>query len=218
MKLEMFEHTVTYRDLVGKLNAMKAIADEHSIPYDKMLEVQGFESIGLTYMLSSVRNDSIVQNFFEYHRGSLKGLYGMKSATKSLYQITEPIYTGFVYLHNRAWLCLKPDATYDLLVNEQFVTDGIVNYDTLDLCGYIHFVQLDFHEAKGLVCCDSFDAINGVFIPKNKRDFIKYFDHLLYSMGYEGRFDELRLSEIFQIYYEVRNCIFESLTYKLVVL
>lgn len=58
----------------------------------------------------------------------------------------------------------------------------------------------------------------GVFIPKNKRDFIKYFDHLLYSMGYEGRFDELRLSEIFQIYYEVRNCIFESLTYKPVVL
>lgn len=218
MKLEMFEHTVTYRDLVGKLNAMKAIADEHSIPYDKMLEVQGFESIGLTYMLSSVRNDSIVQNFFEYNRGSLKGLYCMKSATKSLYQITEPIYTGFVYLYNRAWLCLKPDDTYDLLVNEQFVTDGIVNYDTLDLCGYIHFVQLDFHEAKGLVCCDSFDAINGVFIPKNKRDFIKYFDHLLYSMEYEGRFDELRLSEIFQIYYEVRNCIFESLTYKLVVL
>jgi hypothetical protein len=43
MKLEMFEHTVTYRDLVGKLNAMKAIADEHSIPYDKMLEVQGLK-------------------------------------------------------------------------------------------------------------------------------------------------------------------------------
>lgn len=176
MKLDVFEHTVTYKDLVNKLDFMKAVADEHSIPFRNMLKIDGYEDIGLSYMLSSIRNNSVVQNFFEYSRGSLKGLYAMKSATKSLYKITEPIYISFIHLHNRAWLCLKPDATYDLWVNEQFVVDGIIGYDSLDLCGYVHFVQLNFHNAKGLVCCDSLDAIDGVFIPKNKREFIKYFN------------------------------------------
>ena len=218
MKLDVFEHTVTYKDLVNKLNFMRAVADERSVPFENMLRVDGYEDIGLSYMLSSIRNNSVIQNFFEYSRGSLKGLYAMKSATKSLYKITEPIYTSFIHLHNRAWLCLKPDATYDLWVNEQFVADGIIGYDSLDLCGYVHFVQLSFHNAKGLVCCDSLDAIDGVFIPKNKREFIKYFNDLLYSRGYEGKFDEMTLSGIFQIFYEVRNCIFESSTYKPVVL
>lgn len=218
MKLEMFEHTVSYKDLVNKLDFMKAVADERSVSFTNMLKIDGYEDIGLTYMLSSIRNNSVIQNFFEYTKGSLKGLYAMKSASKSLYKITEPIYTSFAYLHNRAWLCLKPDASYDLWVNEQFVTDGIVNYDSLDLCGYVHFVQLDFHDAKGLICCDGFDATNGVFIPKNKREFIKYFNDLLYSKGYEGKFDEMCLSDIFQIFYEIRNCIFESSTYKPVVL
>lgn len=218
MKLEMFEHTVSYKDLVNKLDFMKAVADERSVSFTNMLKIDGYEDIGLTYMLSSIRNNSVIQNFFEYTRGSLKGLYAMKSASKSLYKITEPIYMSFVYLHNRAWLCLKPDASYDLWVNEQFVTDEIVNYDLLDLCGYVHFVQLDFHDAKGLICCDGFDATNGVFIPKNKREFIKYFNDLLYSKGYEGKFDEMCLSDIFQIFYEIRNCIFESSTYKPVVL
>lgn len=218
MKLEMFEHTVSYKDLVNKLDFMKAVADERSVPFTNMLKIDGYEDIGLTYMLSSIRNNSVIQNFFEYTKGSLKGLYAMKSASKSLYKITEPIYTNFAYLHNRAWLCLKPDASYDLWVNEQFVIDGIVNYDSLDLCGYVHFVQLDFHDAKGLICCDGFDATNGVFIPKNKREFIKYFNDLLYSKGYEGKFDEMCLSDIFQIFYEIRNCIFESSTYKPVVL
>lgn len=218
MKLDVFEHTVTYKDLVNKLNFMRAVADERSVPFENMLKIDGYENIGLSYMLSSIRNNSVIQNFFEYSRGSLKGLYAMKSATKSLYKITEPIYTSFIHLHNRAWLCLKPDATYDLWVNEQFVVDGIIGYDSLDLCGYVHFVQLNFHNAKGLVCCDSLDAVDGVFIPKNKREFIKYFNDLLYSRGYEGKFDEMTLSGIFQIFYEVRNCIFESSTYKPVVL
>ena len=218
MKLDVFEHTVTYKDLVNKLNFMRAVAEERSIPFENMLKIDGYEDIGLSYMLSSIRNNSVIQNFFEYTRGSLKGLYAMKSATKSLYKITEPIYTSFIHLHNRAWLCLKPDATYALWVNEQFVADGIIGYDSLDLCGYVHFVQLNFHNAKGLICCDSLDAIDGVFIPRNKREFIKYFNDLLYSRGYEGKFDEMTLSGIFQIFYEVRNCIFESSTYKPVVL
>lgn len=218
MKLDVFEHTVTYNDLINKLNFMRAVAEERSVPFENMLKIDGYEDIGLSYMLSSIRNNSVVQNFFSYSRGSLKGLYAMKSATRSLCKITEPIYTSFIHLHNRAWLCLKPDATYDLWVNEQFVADGIIGYDSLDLCGYVHFVQLNFHNAKGLVCCDSLDAVDGVFIPKNKREFIKYFNDLLYSRGYEGKFDEMTLSGIFQIFYEVRNCIFESSTYKPVVL
>lgn len=52
---------------------------------------------------------------------------------------------------------------------------------------------------------------------RNKREFIKYFNDLLYSRGYEGKFDEMTLSSVFQIFYEVRNCIFESSTYKPVV-
>lgn len=218
MKLDVFEHTVTYNDLINKLNFMRAVAEERSVPFENMLKIDGYENIGLSYMLSSIRNNSVVQNFFSYSRGSLKGLYAMKSATRSLCKITEPIYTSFIHLHNRAWLCLKPDSTYDLWVNEQFVTDGIIGYDSLDLCGYVHFVQLNFHNAKGLVCCDSLDAVDGVFIPKNKREFTKYFNDLLYSRGYEGKFDEMTLSGIFQIFYEVRNCIFESSTYKPVVL
>lgn len=125
----------------------------------------------------------------------------MKSATRSLCKITEPIYTNFIHLHNRAWFCLKPDSTYDLWVNEQFITDGIIDY--------VYFIQLNFHDSKGLVCCDNLDAIDGVFI--------KYFNDLLYSRGYEGKFDEMTLSSVFQIFYEVRNCIFESSTYKPVV-
>ena len=210
MKLDVFEHTVTYNDLVNKLNFMRAVAEERSIPFENMLKIDCYEDIGLSYMLSSIRNNSVVQNFFSYSRGSLKGLYAMKSATRSLCKITEPIYTNFIHLYNRAWLCLKPDSTYDLWVNEQFVTDGII--------GYVYFIQLNFHDSKGLVCCDNLDAIDGVFIPKNKREFIKYFSDLLYSRGYEGKFDEMTLSGVFQIFYEVRNCIFESSTYKPVVL
>lgn len=102
MKLDVFEHTVTYKDLVNKLDFMKAVADERSIPFRNMLKIDGYEDIGLSYMLSSIRNNSVIQNFFENSRGSLKGLYAMKSATKSLYKITEPIYISFVHLHNRA--------------------------------------------------------------------------------------------------------------------
>lgn len=217
MKLEAFEHILTYKDLVNKLNFMRAVAEEHSVPFESMLKIDGYEDIGLSYMLSSIRNNSVVQNFFEYSRGSLKGLYYMKSVTKSLCKMTEPIYTSFIHLHNRAWLCLKPDSTYDLWVNEQFVTDDIIGYDSLDLCGYVYFIQLDFHNSRGLICCDNLDAMEGVFIPKNKREFIKYFNDLLYSRGYEGKFDEMKLSDIFQVFYEVCNCIFESSTYKSVV-
>lgn len=217
MKLEAFEHILTYKDLVNKLNFMRAVAEERSVPFENMLKIDDYEDIGLSYMLSSIRNNSVVQNFFEYARGSLKGIYYMKSVTKSLCKMTEPIYTSFIHLHNRAWLCLKPDSTYDLWVNEQFVTDGIIGYDSLDLCGYVYFIQLNFHNSKGLICCDNLDAMEGVFIPKNKREFIKYFNDLLYSRGYEGKFDEMKLSDIFQVFYEVCNCIFESSTYKSVV-
>lgn len=217
MKLEAFEHILTYKDLVNKLNFMRAVAEERSVPFENMLKIDGYENIGLSYMLSSIRNNSVVQNFFKYSRGSLKGLYYMKSVTKSLCKMTEPIYTSFIHLHNRAWLCLKSDSTYDLWVNEQFVTDDVIGYDSLDLCGYVYFIQLNFHNSKGLICCDNLDAMDGVFIPKNKREFIKYFNDLLYSRGYEGKFDEMKLSDIFQVFYEVCNCIFESSTYKSVV-
>lgn len=70
MKLDVFEHTVTY-----KLNFMRAIAEERSVPFENMLKIDGYEDIGLSYMLSSIRNNSVVQNFFSYSRGSLKGLY-----------------------------------------------------------------------------------------------------------------------------------------------
>lgn len=214
MKLSAFEHLVTYKGLADSLAFLKAYSEEHMIPFTKTLEIEGFETEKLTYLLSSVRNDILVQNFFEYSRDSLKGLYYGKSASTDLHKLTEPNYVKFIFLHNRVWLCLKPDATYDLFVNEQFVTDGIVNYDDLDLCGYVHFVQLDFNDHKSLIVCEGFDAINGIYLPKSKSDFCRYFSGLVETKGYEGKFDSLRLSEVFQIYYEVRNCIFESSKFK----
>ena len=214
MKISAFESILTYRSLIDKLNFMKAYAEEQGIEFSKLLTIDEYKDINLIYYLSSVRNDILIQNFFTYTRGSLKGLYALRSGTKDLYKVTEPIYLDFKYLHNRAWLCEKPDASFDLYINEQLVRDDIANYDILDLCGYVHFIQLDFIDSRGLICCDGFDANRGIFLPKSKEDFTQYFNSLLFSRGYEGKFDELTLSELLQVYYEVCNCIFESTTFK----
>lgn len=34
MKLDVFEHTVIYNDLINKLNFMRAIAEERSVPFE----------------------------------------------------------------------------------------------------------------------------------------------------------------------------------------
>lgn len=60
MKLDVFEHTVTYNDLINKLNFMRAVAEERSVPFENMLKIDGYEDIGLSYMLSSIRNNSVV--------------------------------------------------------------------------------------------------------------------------------------------------------------
>lgn len=211
MKLKAFDSINTRQDLDNMVALLNSVADEHNIDSRKLFVVEDLPYKDCVYALSTIRNDLPVRHFFVY-RGVVPhtvGLLGLNQGDSATFEIAKPDYVNYDYLHNRVFLATKSDSTADLIVDCKPVATKILSHDVIDING-LHFVQLDFSDSRGLICCDSQDPFEGLFIPKNKADFKKYFEKVLFLRGSEGFFDDYSVSGVINCYFEVINFIFET--------
>ena len=214
MEFSFFKKILTTKDLAHHINLMKSISEEKFIPMESLLKVTGTPYENLRYNMSTSKNGFISHHWFVYEVDGFVGLLFSYVGSDKLVKITEPIYSEFIVMHNCMWLARCKDTSIDVYVYNRLVLCNVTDYDVLDVGGYLNFVQLDTADFRCLVCCDNTDLNYGIFVPKDFSAFEEYYTNRIATLGYSGKLDELPLSSIIQIYYEVKNCIFNNSVYK----
>lgn len=128
--------------------------------------------------------------------------------------MSKPIYNQLISIHPNLWLCLRENLNYDVNVNGKVILSDVQDYDVLDLCECVKFLQLDYCGRTSLICLDMWDNISGVYCIKSREDFDNWFKAVVIKRGYEGKLDNILISQLFQIYFEVINTIFSVSNFK----
>lgn len=210
LKLEALYNVRTLDDMKNCLSLVHSMSEEHRIPYGDMLTIVNTRYNDLRYVLSSSRDGYIKSHYFIYSDKDTKlcGVCELPVGKKELIELCKPNYNKLTNIHPILWMCLREDLTYDILLKGGVVLSNIQNYDVLSLGESIQFLQLDYDGKTSLICLDMWDNVNGVYCIKSKDDFEQWFKTIVTKRGYEGRLDNLSISGLFQIYFEVINTIF----------
>lgn len=210
MKLESFYNVHTVEDMKKRLSLMHSVYEDRQISSDNMFKIDGTEYNNLRYVMSSSKNGYIQSHYFTYTNEAtgLVGVCELPSCKKSLIKWCEPKYNNLMSVHTNLWLCLREDLMYDALQGKNVVLSEIQSYDVLALGESLQFLQLEHHGKTSLICLDMWDNINGVHCVKSMEDFDNWFRKIVSKRGYEGKLDNLYVSQLFEVYYEVINSIF----------
>lgn len=218
MKLELFYDIHTHKELSDRLCVLQSLAEEHCIPYDSALKVENTKYGELTYVMSSMRGGYIQSNYFSYKENSgLVGVVELKAGCKRLFKIADAKYNQVVNIHPSLWMCLRSDLNFDVIYNGEVIIDCVQSYDVLALGSELQFLQLNYQGVASLICLDLNDLVTGVHLVKPKDDFEQWFYTQVSRRGYEGKLDNVLVSELFQVYFEVVNEIFQVCNFKALV-
>lgn len=210
MKLESFYNVHTLEEMKNRLSVIRSASEERRIPYDNLLKIEDTDYNNLKYALSSSKNGYIQSHYFTYTDASngLVGICELPSCRKSLIELCRPKYNKLINVHPNLWLCLRDDLMYDVLHGKDVILSEIQSYDILALGDSLQFLQLEHHGKTSLICLDMWDNIRGVHCVKSMKDFDNWFRSIVSKRGYEGKLDNLYVSQLFEVYYEVINSIF----------
>ena len=183
-----------------------------------LLELGNTEYGELTYVMSSMRGGYIQSNYFSYkENSSLVGVVELKAGCKRLSKIADAKYNQVVNIHPSLWVCLRSDLNFDVIYNGEVIIDCVQSYDVLALGSELQFLQLNYRGVTSLICLDLNDLVTGVHLVKSKDDFEQWFYTQVSRRGYEGKLDNVLVSELFQVYFEVVNEIFQVCSFKALV-
>lgn len=216
MKLDAFHNVHTIDEMKNRLALVHSASVERNVPFESMLKVEGTDYNDLSYVSSSSK-DGFIRSHYFYYTDKETGLHGfceLQSSKKELIELSKPIYNQLISIHPNLWLCLREDLNYDVNVNGRVILSGVQNYDVLDLGECVKFLQLDYCGKTSLICLDMWDNISGVYCMKSREDFDEWFKTVVAKRGYEGKLDNLYISQLFQIYFEVINTIFSVSNFK----
>lgn len=211
MKIEVFKHIRTKQDLDNHINFLKNYAVERYVCFEDLMLVENAKYKNLRYAVSTIKDDYIVCNLFVYE-GDKDGLFGFckaDSGSTELEEIGEPKYLKLSNIHPKLWLGLCEDLTYEVIKDGVVILEHVQNFNILDLNGCIEFLQLDYQGKTSLICLDMMDTLDGVYCMHSRDEFEAWFSPLFIKRGYEGYLDGVNVSEIFRLYFEVINTIFE---------
>lgn len=216
MKIDIFKSIHTDDDINNTIGILHAMSKEQGVSIDKMLEVENTEYNKLRYVTSNMRMGVVHTNFFQYkdNDSDLLGLCSAKGGSTNLEKWADPLYVSLVCIHNNIWLGLRQDSMFDLYVDKQKVLDGFKSYDILQLEPIFTFLQIDTVDYRSLICCDNSLVYDGCYSPTGLDDFLTWYEKNVITRGYEGGLDNLQVSKVFSVYYEVQNCIFSVRNYK----
>lgn len=215
MNRSMFKSVNRAQDLENRILLARSMAEERGTPVDSILAIQGVELPNCKYLMSTQKDGFILNNYFEWTEHSpFVGLAYAPVGSDHIQVITTDEYCKFLVLHDEAWLLLTKDSTYRLCVNRHIYEDSVVSYDILRIGADMFFVQLDYVGYRSLLCLLRDVAHQGYFAPQSLDHFDLWFSQQMARKGYEGKLDGINISEFYQLYYEVRNCIFVSAPFK----
>lgn len=220
MHISVFKSVRTIDDMKNRLGLIQEFAKEHNTSYDKLLGVDGTDYYDLTYALSASKNGYITSNYFTYKDEITKcvGVCELPTASEKFLTLTMPIYNKLITLHPLLWLGIRLDGLYDVILRNRVIATDIISYDVLAMGESVQFLQLDSADGTSLVCLDMWNNVSGVTPISTKEEFKEWFELVVMKRGYEGKLDNLPISGLFQIYFEVINTIFEVSKFKPIVL
>lgn len=219
MDISAFYSVHTIEDMHNRLSLLQTVAEEHRTTYESMLLVHGTDFNELSYALSSSKNGFVTSHYFTYKDKDtgFVGLCEMPVATKRLAVLAKPIYNQLITVHPLLWLGIRADGLYDVLQSGVVLASDIISYDVLAMGESIQFLQLDSDTGTSLICLDMWNNVSGVAPISSKDEFKEWFEFVVMKRGYEGNLDNLLVSGLFQMYFEVINTIFEVSKFKPIV-
>lgn len=222
MTLEVLKNIRNYNELTNYMNLMKEVTKDKGLSANDIFNVEEYDGdlTELTYMASSVANGNIVRHWFTYKEDNLYGLAYCTIKDFKIKKSTDAEYVNsFMSAHNMSdmWFCYKPNATYDLVVDDKVLVENIVSYDTLQI-GFLHMLQLNFSDGIGLMCYQTDVGTSSIFIPKDVNDFEDWYLRKCKASAYQGYMKDVTAQELFQVEFEVENVIFRLDNYKEVIL
>lgn len=210
MNAKIFERLHTRDDIEKTMSILQSASEEHLEPLENMISVEGTKFKNLKYVSSTVKSNYIDKNFFIYDgENGLHGICESRGGSANIKSVIDAEYVEFYSLHTQAWLCQRHDGYMDLLIDYKPILKDIESYDVIGLDDVLTFVQLDKGDHRYLLCLDSCSSTNGYYCPQNAEDFTEWYKDMVIKRGYEGKLNNLYVSALFQIYFEVLNCIFQ---------
>ena len=158
----------------------------------------------------------MVKNWFTYSdtEAPFYGVANCDCCASDIVADTLPVYTQVHRFHDSCWVLGNQKGSYDLFVKGKLCKTQFIKHDILALGNAIGFLQLDTLNTRSLICIEMLDTSEaGLFVPKDINDFKKWFYNRFVRYGYEGALNEMRVSDVFVIYFEVLQCIFETANY-----
>lgn len=208
MKMSVFKNIRSKDDLGSFLGVIKSYSDEHLVGLDKLLIIEDGLFDETRYLLSTAFKNFVHSNWFMFKQGNFYGLAKSRVCSTKLDIVIPANYISFSIFHENVWVAMRDNSTYDLYIYGKCVLSGILSYDVLHIEDCIRFVQIDTSDSRYLICCDEKNLSTGVFIPSSSEAFKNYFVDKICKLGYSGELDMYSVSSLFQLYYEIQNCIF----------
>lgn len=211
MNKSIFKRCSTISDLRNNIELAKSYAEEHMSPLGDYYAVKGTDLPGLRYQQSTYKDGYIHKNFFSYTNSDNKELWGIAECdclSDDIRPVLPAEYLRVTMYSEQVWTGLRKDGRYDLYLSGQKYEDSFVSTDILQLGGKLLFLQVDNEFYRSLVCIDADDMAKNHYEPTGVEDFKRWFDKRITKNGYDGSLDNVNVSDIFRVYFEVVQCIF----------
>ena len=212
MTFDVFKRITTESQLSSFLELHDAVYEEHGrcVP-DTIVIIDN--DIKYTYAVSTIQVDRIAKHLFlKYLSSSNVGLVALNLATGELEEIIEPIYRKILYLSGDVYFAFNEVGTIDMFIQKNRILRGISRYELYKLTEEWNIMALQVGSFVTAFVI-SFENPTGAFI-ESKADFDCMFLEQLYHQGIDGVFDNIKLSDIMDIYEKIVCKLFTFGRYK----
>lgn len=214
MKKEVLKKFITEKEIGKVFNILDGVSKEHNMDMKSLNTIEDDNFGQLKYIASTVKNGIVHTNWLLSENDKKYGICYCRGGSTEIKKYVDNKYLEFRRFHHCLWLFLCEDMTYDLVYKGNVILSKIISYDLIGLSNQINFLQIDTKLNRYLFCIELDDINDGIFSPMDLNDLRQWFLNSVIKRGYEGMLDDLCISDIIRIYFEVQNCIFSVGNFK----
>lgn len=215
-KLELFKNLKTAKDIENTFKLLEAYSDEYEINVQDLFKIDSDEYPNVRYVLSILNKKNVLNHYFEYsYNGTDVGLLSIKPDEKEFTKVSDAKYDKYSIFTETCILMMTSEGYFDLVCKDKVLLSNIDDVQEIGIQPKFSCLRLTLEDGNiSLVCFDYLKKRPKLYFPSDIDEFREWYYEMIEELGYVGMLDDVEISEIVGVLYDVIGSCFLRRNYK----